>query len=137
MKSGKPIMLIEDDVVDSMTVKRALKEINVSNELLVMKNGEEALEYFESEENTLPCIILLDINMPKMNGIEFLEQFKKNENLNHIPVVMLTSSKEECDRINTFKLGVSGYMVKPVGYRQFVEVIKTINLYWTLSEFPF
>ena len=136
MKSNKPIMLVEDDKVDSMTVKRALKEINVSNSLITAENGEQALEYLRDDTNTLPCIILLDLNMPRMNGIEFLHSAKQDERLKKIPVVVLTTSKEERDRMNSFNLGVAGYMIKPVDYKQFVDVIRTINIYWTLSEMP-
>jgi len=136
MKCCKPILLVEDDIIDSMTVKRALKDIKVKNPLIVKKNGEEALDYLCNSRDGLPCLILLDINMPKMNGIEFLESFRKEEEINFIPVVILTSSSEECDRISSYKLGISGYMIKPVGYAQFVEVIRTIDMYWTLCETP-
>lgn len=134
MKYSKPILLVEDDQVDSMTVKRALKEINVSNDLLTAENGEEALKLLDNIEGSLPCIILLDLNMPRMNGIEFLKIVKNQEKFKRIPVVVLTTSGEESDKTESFGLGVAGYMMKPVDYRQFVEVIRTINLYWTLSE---
>lgn len=136
MNSKRPILLVEDDKVDSMTVKRALKEISVSNTLIVAENGEEALEYLRNDQNELPCIVLLDLNMPRMNGIEFLDVAKKDNALKKIPVIVLTTSKEERDRMNSFDMGVAGYMIKPVDYKQFVEVIKTINIYWTLSEMP-
>jgi CheY-like chemotaxis protein len=130
------ILLVEDDVVDVMTVKRALKDINVTNPLIVVGDGEEALEYLRGSKNTKPGIILLDLNMPKMNGIEFLKVAKKEEALRSIPVIVLTTSREEQDKIDSFDLSVAGYMIKPVDYQQFVEVIRTINLYWTLSELP-
>jgi len=137
MKQNKPILLIEDDYVDAITVKRALKEINVANQLAHKENGEEALSYLnELEERDYPCIILLDINMPKMNGIEFLKEVKEHEKLRSIPVIVLTTSKEQQDRIDSFDLSVAGYMIKPVDYRQFVEMMKTISLYWTISELP-
>lgn len=123
-------------MIDAMTVKRALKELNVINPVDTVENGEEALGYLRSHLNELPGIILLDLNMPKMNGIEFLAVAKKDDNLKHIPVIVLTTSLEEIDRIDTFSLGVAGYMVKPVDYKQFVEVIKAIKLYWSLSELP-
>jgi len=122
--------------VDVMTVKRALKEINVTNRLIVASDGEEALSYLMDEMNKRPGIILLDLNMPRMSGIEFLVAAKKNGVLKSIPVVVLTTSREEQDKVDSFGLGVAGYMVKPVSYAQFVEVMKTINLYWTLSELP-
>ncbi len=86
----------------------------------------------ESHEH--PGIILLDLNTPRMNGIEFLRIVKQDPNLKRIPVVVLTTSKEEQDKLDSFSLGVAGYMIKPVDYLQFVEVMRTINLYWTLSE---
>ncbi len=119
-----------------MTVKRALKDINVTNHLIVASDGEEALTYLMDERNKRPGIILLDLNMPRMNGIEFLTAAKEKGVLKSIPVVVLTTSGEDRGKVDSFDLGIAGYMVKPVGYDQFVEVMKTINLYWTLSELP-
>lgn len=136
MRSRKPILLLEDDSVDAMTVKRALKEIKVTNQLIVTTNGEEALAYLKDDTNEQPGIILLDLNMPKMNGIEFLSIIKVDDLLRRIPVVVLTTSQEEQDRIESFKFSVAGYMIKPVDYIKFVEVMRTINIYWTLSELP-
>jgi len=136
MRSFKPILLVEDDQVDAMTVKRALKDINVTNSLDIVNDGEEALTFLKNPENEKPGIILLDLNMPKMNGIEFLKIAKKDESLKKIPVVVLTTSKEDQDKVDSFNLGVAGYMIKPVDYRKFVEVVKTIDIYWTLSEVP-
>ena len=136
MKKQETILLVEDDTVDQLTVKRALRDINITNPLKITNNGEEALEYLRNEKNEIPGIILLDLNMPKMNGVEFLKIAKNDSRIKKIPVIVLTTSKEDRDRINTFDLGVAGYMVKPVAYMQFVEVIRTINLYWTLSELP-
>lgn len=136
MKKQETILLVEDDIVDQMTVKRALRDINITNPLKIANNGEEALEYLRNAENEIPGIILLDLNMPKMNGVEFLKIAKNDSRIKRIPVIVLTTSKEDRDRINTFDLGIAGYMIKPVDYTQFVEVIRTINLYWTLSELP-
>lgn len=136
MKGMKTILLLEDDRVDAMTVKRALKTIHVNNPVVTVGNGEEGLVWLQDPQNETPCIILLDLNMPRMNGIEFLNVIKRNANLRTIPVVVLTTSKDELDRARSFDLGVAGYMVKPVDYLQFVEVVRTINLYWTLSELP-
>ncbi len=136
MLSMKPILLVEDDKVDTMTVKRALKEVKVTNKLLTCSNGEEALEYLKDANNDRPCIILLDLNMPKMNGIEFMREARKAEMLNGIPVIVLTTSKEEQDRMESYDLCAAGYMLKPVDYRQFVEVIKAIDVYWTISQLP-
>jgi CheY-like chemotaxis protein len=134
--SNLTILLVEDDKVDAMTIQRALKELKILNPVVICENGLEALNYLNNLENALPGIILLDINMPKMNGIEFLEHRNKNKTINLIPTVVLTTSKDEQDKVESFNLGVAGYMIKPVDYMQFVEVVKTINLYWTLSELP-
>jgi len=136
MSSNKPILLVEDDVVDQMTVKRALKEIHITNRLIVANNGEEALYYLQNDKYDKPTLVLLDINMPKMNGIEFLKVVKEDKVLKKIPVIVLTLSKEDSDRIDSFDLGVAGYMVKPVDYKKLVEVIRTIHMYWKLSEMP-
>ena len=132
----KPILLVEDDQVDVMTVKRALKEIKVTNPVVNLENGEAALKYLRDPKNEKPCIILLDLNMPIMNGIEFLQVMKHDDQLKRIPVIMLTTSEEQQDKIHSFDLGVAGYMAKPVDYRQFVEVMRTIDAYWTISEVP-
>lgn len=136
MRNNKAILLVEDDVVDAMTVKRALQDLNVTNPLIIKPNGEEALAYLRAQEERLPCIIILDINMPKMNGVELLRHLKQDERLRRIPALVLTTSKDERDRLSTFDLSVAGYMIKPVEYPQFVEVVRSINLYWTLSELP-
>lgn len=134
--TNKPILLVEDDQVDVMTVKRALKEIHVTNPVVNMENGEEALKYLRDPNNAKPCIILLDLNMPIMNGIEFLQVDKHDTQLKRIPVIVLTTSEEQQDKVNSFDLGVAGYMTKPVDYRQFVEVMRSIDAYWTISEMP-
>jgi CheY-like chemotaxis protein len=136
MNPNKPILLVEDDLVDQMTVKRSLKELNVSNRLVIANNGEEALFYLNDEKYQKPAIILLDINMPRMNGLEFLEIVKNDDELKKVPVIVLSTSKADSDRIDSFNLGVAGYMVKPVDYKKFVDVIKTIHMYWKLSELP-
>ncbi len=133
MKGDQTILLVEDDKVDQMSVQRAFKELQITNKLHIVENGEEALEYLKTEH---PAIILLDLNMPRMNGLEFLAEAKKDPELKLIPVIILTTSIEEQDKLKTFDHGVAGYMVKPVDYKQFVEVIRSIKLYWTLSELP-
>ena len=136
MKNSKPIMLVEDDDVDAMTVRRAFKDLKVTNSLVHLINGEEALKYLREQANEMPCLILLDLNMPKMNGTEFLEIVKADDALKRIPVIVLTTSTEECDIIDSFKYSVGGYIVKPVDYKNFVEAIRTLNMYWSLSELP-
>jgi CheY-like chemotaxis protein len=136
MRDSKPILLLEDDTVDAMTVKRALKDIKVLNPLVRTANGEEGLAYLRDEKNEKPCVILLDLNMPKMNGIEFLKVAKGDEMLKKIPAIVMTTSKDDKDWIQSFQLNVAGYIVKPIDYQKFVEAIRIINLYWTLSELP-
>ena len=136
MKSSKSVMLVEDDNVDVMTVKRAFKDLNIKNQLIITPNGEEALEYLNNDDNTTPSIILLDLNMPKMNGLEFLRIIKTDENLKKIPVIVLTTSSQQEDIIESFNFGIAGYIVKSLDYTEFTEAIKTINLYWTLSKVP-
>lgn len=136
MRNLKPILLVEDDAVDAMTFERALSDLNIKNEVVHRTNGEEALEYLSGEDKEKPCFIFLDLNMPRMNGIEFLEVVKSDSNLRRIPVVVLTTSDSEKDVVESFELGVAGYMVKPADYKKFVEAIRTINLYWNLSKLP-
>jgi CheY-like chemotaxis protein len=136
INQGKPILLVEDDQIDTMTVKRALKELHVANPLAHVENGEAALAYLRGPARDRPCLILLDLNMPVMGGIEFLRVVKAEVSLKRIPVVVLTTSEEQQDKIESFDLGVAGYMRKPVDYRQFVETMRTIDAYWTVSELP-
>ena len=134
MKTKKAILLVEDDRVDAMTVERALKDVHVTNRLDLAQDGEKALEYLKTHE--APCVILLDLNMPRMNGIEFLQIVKSDSVLKKIPVIVLTTSESDQDRLGSFELSVAGYMIKPVDYKNFLDVVRTIDLYWTLSELP-
>jgi len=136
MQNSKPILLIEDDDVDVMTVKRALKDLKVKNQLVPIGDGEEAIDYLKKESGMKPCIVLLDLNMPKMDGAEFLKIVKADKTLKKIPVVILTTSNSDRDVIESFELGAAGYMVKSVDYKKFVETIKAIDTYWTLSKLP-
>ena len=136
MRSLKPVLLLEDDTVDAMTVKRAMKDLKVDNPLVRVINGEESLKYLRDSANVKPCVILLDLNMPKMNGVEFLKIAKADPQLRAIPVVVLTTSRTDQDRHDCFSHSVAGYIVKPVGYKDFVEAIRILDLYWTLSEIP-
>ncbi len=136
MQNSKPILLIEDDDVDVMTVNRALRDSEVTNQLVSIGDGEEAIEYLRDESATEPSIILLDLNMPKMDGAEFLKVVKADNALRKIPVVILTTSNSDRDVIESFELGAAGYMVKSVDYEKFVETIRAIDQYWTLSKLP-
>ena len=134
MRNNIPILLVEDDIVDAMSLRRALKKIGVSNEVIHLENGEVALNYLKNNKKNNPAIILLDLNMPVMNGLEFLQERMKSDELLTIPVIVLTTSKDNHDKTNCFKLCISGYMVKPVDYNQFIDMIKIIVSYWTVSE---
>lgn len=136
MKNLKPVLLVEDDSVDAMTVSRAFKDLKIANQLVIRLNGEEALDYLRGNGNEKPCVILLDLNMPKMNGIEFLKIAKADKDMKKIPVIVLTTSKDDQDKINSFEFSVAGYIVKPVDYTKFVEAMRILEMYWTLSEFP-
>ncbi len=137
------ILLVEDDVVDVMNVRRAFQKQRIANPLYVVGNGAEALDFLRhrgafSDPATAPRpgIILLDLNMPVMNGIEFLREVKHDPQLRLIPVVVLTTSAEENDRVESYGLGVAGYIVKPVQFAKFVRAVTTIDLYWELCELP-
>jgi CheY-like chemotaxis protein len=136
MRSAKPVLLVEDDAIDAMTVQRAFKDLKLANPLAHVTNGEEALDHLRQPENEPPCVILLDLNMPRMNGVEFMRVAKADPDLKRIPIVVLTTSTEDSDVVDSYRLSVAGYIVKPVDYKKFVEAIRTIDLYWTISELP-
>ena len=137
MRSSKPILLVEDDNVDAMTVRRALKDLNVPNGIVHQLDGENALEYLRSSDNERPCVILLDLNMPRMNGIDFLKIIKNDDELKQIPVIVMTTSKDERDKMESFEFSIAGYIIKSTDYKKLVESLKILNLYWTLSELPY
>jgi CheY-like chemotaxis protein len=131
------ILLVEDDQVDVMNVKRAFDKNRITNPLYVATNGLEALEMLRS--NAVPHerrIIMLDLNMPKMTGIEFLRELRADPALSGTPVVVLTTSNDERDKIDAYNLNVAGYLLKPVTFINFVEVMAALNKYWTLVELP-
>ncbi len=131
------ILLVEDDEVDVMNVRRAFERNNVSNPLFVAGNGLEALEVLRG--NNMPKerrLILLDLNMPKMNGIEFLQALRADPELSSTPVVVLTTSNDDQDKIDAYNLNVAGYLLKPVTFSNFCERMTTLNKYWTLVEMP-
>ena len=134
------ILLVEDDKVDIMNVQRAFKKNNILNPLFIASNGLEALELLRGRDGRASIIpsyrrlILLDLNMPKMGGIEFLQQLRTDPILQSIPVVILTTSDQDCDRTDAYKLNVAGYILKPVTFANFVEMMYVLNRYWTFSE---
>ncbi len=136
MRDPRPILLVEDDIVDVASVERILKDLNITTPLVHLNNGKEALEYLRNTNNQRPSLILLDLNMPVMNGLEFLKVIKADETLKKLPVVVLTTSDDSQDKEESFNYSIAGYIVKPVSYQQFVEAFKTIELYWTWCELP-
>ncbi len=136
------ILLVEDDEVDIMNVKRALHKNNITNSLYVASNGLEALSMLgknATQASVIPVerrLILLDLNMPRMGGIEFLQELRADPALRLIPVVVLTTSDREQDRVEAYNLNVAGYLLKPVDFSTFTELMATLNLYWTLCEMP-
>jgi len=134
------ILLIEDDEVDVMNVQRAFKKNNITNPLYFAANGLEALDILRGRGTpTIPRerrLILLDLNMPKMNGIEFLRELRLDPELKPIPVIVLTTSNEDRDKVEAYNLNVAGYILKPVTFSNFVQTMATLNKYWTLSEMP-
>lgn len=136
MRDNRPILLVEDDVVDRLVVKRAFKDLDLANPIEVAINGEAALSFLRNPANPRPCIILLDLNMPLLGGLDFLKAIKSDEELKAIPVVVLTTSRDEQDRQESFKLGGAGYLVKPVEYERFIDMVRTLANYWALSEVP-
>lgn len=134
------ILLVEDDEVDIMTVKRAFKKGNITNPLYLAGNGIEALamlRHTPEQPSLIPTerrLILLDLNMPKMNGIEFLQELRSDPAIRHIPVVVLTTSNEERDRVQAYDLNVAGYILKPVTFNTFVDLMVTLDKYWSHCE---
>lgn len=131
------ILLVDDDDIDVMTVQRAFRKNKLDNRLRVAGDGIEALRMLRSGEVRLDSlIILLDINMPRMDGIEFLRELRADPTLSSTTVVVLTTSNEDRDRVHAYELNVAGYLLKPVTFESFVESMAMLNKYWTLMEFP-
>jgi CheY-like chemotaxis protein len=134
------ILLVEDDEVDVMTVQRAFKKGNINNPLYIAGNGIEALALLRGQSGLVPAmpterrIILLDLNMPKMSGLEFLQELRADPAIRQTPVVVLTTSNEEQDRVQAYNLNVAGYILKPITFGNFVELMVTLNKYWALCE---
>jgi CheY-like chemotaxis protein len=136
------ILMVEDDPKDVELSLTALEEYNLANEVVVVGDGEQALDYlyyrgeFQSRSGENPAVILLDLKLPKVDGLEVLKQIKADEKLKLIPVVVLTSSKEEKDMVASYKLGVNAYVVKPVDFHDFVNAIKELGAFWAVINEP-
>jgi DNA-binding response OmpR family regulator len=143
MESIGRILLVEDDPKDTELTMTALEEYNLSNEVVVATDGEEALDYlyyrgkFQRRSGENPAVMLLDLKLPKIDGLEVLQRVKADDTLKMIPVVVLTSSREERDMLSSYKLGVNAYVVKPVDFHEFVNAIKELGVFWAIiNEAP-
>lgn len=139
----RSILLVEDNLKDVELTLAALKKSKVANEIVVARHGDEALDYlyhrgkFQSREPGLPVVVFLDLKMPKVDGIEVLRQMKGDPVLKLIPVVMLTSSREDVDLVRSYELGVNGYVVKPVGFQEFIDAVGRVGMFWAVvNEAP-
>jgi DNA-binding response OmpR family regulator len=136
------ILMVEDDFKDVELTMTALEEYNLANEVIVTNDGEQALDYlycrgqFQGRGGDNPAVILLDLKLPKVDGLEVLKQVKSDEKLKLIPVVVLTSSKEEKDMVASYKLGVNAYVVKPVDFHEFVNAIRELGAFWAVINEP-
>jgi CheY-like chemotaxis protein len=136
------ILIVEDDPKDVELTLTALEEYNLANEVVVTRDGEEALDYlycrgnFNMRTSDNPAVLLLDLKLPKVDGLEVLQQIKSDEKLRMIPVVVLTSSREERDMVASYKLGVNAYVVKPVDFHEFVNAIKELGIFWAVINEP-
>jgi len=142
MSAWGRILLVEDDPKDVELTLTALDEYKLANEVVVAHDGEEALDYlycrgkFETRSNDNPAVLLLDLKLPKVDGLEVLQQMKSDQKLKMIPVVVLTSSHEEKDMVTSYKLGVNAYVVKPVDFHEFVNAVKELGVFWALINEP-
>ena len=138
----KRILLVEDNINDIELTLAALAENRLANEVIVVRDGEEALDYlfrrgiFKMRAEGLPAVVLLDLKLPKVDGLEVLEKIKESSEMGGVPVVMLTASREEQDLVRSYKLGVNAYVVKPVDFHEFVEAIKELGLFWAVINQP-
>lgn len=139
MKNKKiSFLLVEDDEVDVMNVKRAFEKNKISNPLHIARDGLEALEILKRKPKieNYPNVVLLDLRMPKMDGIEFLRKVREDEELKKLIVIVLTTSDDDRDVVSAYDFNVAGYIVKPITFDKFIQTMATINLYWTLSKVP-
>lgn len=142
MPQLKRILLAEDNERDVELTLAALEDHNLANEVVVVRDGAEALDYlfkrgkYATHANGLPVVVLLDLKMPKVDGLEVLRQMRQDDDLKMVPVVMITSSREEQDLVRSYQLGVNAYVVKPVDFNKFVESIKQVGFFWAIINEP-
>ena len=127
------ILLVEDDTIEVMKLKRATESLKLQHRIMQASNGEEALQLLQ-DKSALPSIILLDLNMPKINGLEFLEILKNDDQLRFIPTIVLTTSINKRDLLECYKLGIAGYLLKPLKYDEYVSKIDKLLSYWSINE---
>lgn len=133
MEKSLKILLVEDNLIEIMKMKRTLSLLKLKHTLHEAKNGEEALSFLEDRSH-IPDIILLDLNMPKINGIEFLRILKSKDDLKHIPTIILTTSSNQKDLLECYRTGMSGYILKPLKYEEYVKKIEVVLSYWSVNE---
>jgi CheY-like chemotaxis protein len=133
MNTSLKILLIEDDAIEVMKFNRAISSLNLPHKMVNADNGEEALKILEQKDR-LPNIILLDLNMPKINGIEFLSILKKDPDLRYIPTIILSTSNNQKDLLECYKIGVAGYVLKPLKYEEYVSKIEKLLSYWSINQ---
>ncbi len=142
MADLKPILLVEDNPKDVELTMAALEQSQLANEVIVVRDGAEALDFlylrngFASRNTQDPAVVLLDLKLPKVDGLEVLEQVKSDPGLRHTPIVMLTSSREETDVVRSYELGVNAFVVKPVGFQEFFEAIQDLGVFWAILNEP-
>jgi CheY-like chemotaxis protein len=138
----RPILLVEDNPRDLELTLAALEKCQLANEIVIARDGAEAMDYLTGQgahagqDGGNPTVVLLDLKLPKIDGLEVLEKIKKGENLRHIPVVMLTSSREEQDLVRSYELGVNAFVVKPVEFNEFFKAIQDLGVFWAILNEP-
>lgn len=133
---NKPILLVEDNPDDVELTLRAFRKSNIANQIIVARDGEEALDLLQGENHLRPSVVLLDLKLPKIEGLEVLRRIRENSATKLIPVVILTSSREENDLINGYQSGANSYIRKPVDFERFIEAVKTLGVYWLIINEP-
>jgi CheY-like chemotaxis protein len=142
MSDLKPILLVEDNPKDVELTLAALEQSQLANEVVVVRDGAEALDFLyrrgkhESRNTVDPAVVLLDLKLPKVDGLEVLAKIKGDAAMRHTPIVMLTSSREESDLVRSYELGVNAFVVKPVGFREFFDAIQDVGIFWAVLNEP-
>ncbi|MBP2157470.1 MULTISPECIES: response regulator [Asticcacaulis] len=142
MKGLRPILLVEDNPKDLELTLEALERSQLANEVVTARDGVEALDWLfrrnshEGRESNDPAVILLDLKLPRVDGLQVLEQIKNDEDMRHLPVVMLTASREESDLVKSYQLGVNAFVVKPVGFQEFFDAVRGLGVFWAVVNEP-